>query len=177
MVRSQIYWNWLTDNVQAQVTLLPSLLEFVSNVGPEDSDQLRRSQSNKIAALVVDLATVQLHYARSTRDKAMIQKMIPLMRWLTLNAINVSGYNASLHGNLRKNFSARYNMCTLANFKRTQLIEWPYGNDFYYDIELASRMLSNKGFQSRRPDFDKMFQQELIRVNRNLSLEIGRAHV
>lgn len=169
VVKSQLHWSWVTDSVQAHAGLLPSLITFVSNLSLEDSNPLICSQSNKIAALVIELATVQLHDTRSRRDKAMIQKMIPLMRWSTSNAINVGGYNISLHSNLRKNFSARYDTCTLANFKRTQLFEQPYGEDYYYDVELADKMLSHRG-QSRRPDFDKTFHLELIRVNLNLSL-------
>ena len=170
VVKSQIHWGWVSDSIQTDANLLPSLIKFVSKTSPRDSDALVQSQSNKIAALVVDMATAQLHYARSRRDKAMIQRTVPLMRWLTSNAINVNGYNVSLHSNLRKNFSARYNTCTLSNFKHTQLLEQSYGDDFYYDTELARKMLSHRGIQSRRPDFDKTFLQELIRVNLNLSL-------
>ena len=170
VVRSQMHWSWVTDSVQTHPQLFSSLISFVSNLRPEVSNTSVQSKSNKIAALVLELATVQLHYARSRRDKAMIQKMIPLMRWSTANAINVGGYNVSLHSNLRKNFSARYETCKLENFKRTRLLRQPYGEDYYYDIDIAEKMLSHRGVQPRRPDFDKIFHQELIRVNLNLSL-------
>lgn len=170
VVKSQMHWSWVTDSVQTHSDLFHSLISFMNNMSSEDSHSPVQSQSNKITALMIELATVQLHYARSRRDKAMIQKMIPLMRWSTANAIKVDGYNVSLHSNLRKNFSAQYDTSTLANFKRTQLFERPYGENFYYDIELAEKMLSHRGVQSRRPDFDKTFQQELVRVNVNLSL-------
>ena len=170
VVKSQMHWSWVTDSVQTQSQLFPSLISFVSKLSSEDGNTSVQSKSNKIAALVLELATVQLHYARSRRDKAMIQKMIPLMRWSTSNAINVGGYNVSLHSNLRKNFSARYETCKLDNFKRTRLLRRPYGEDYYYDIDLAEKMLSHRGVQSRRPDFDKTFHRELIRVNLNLSL-------
>jgi nuclear pore complex protein Nup188 len=170
VVKSQRHWSWVTDSVQTHPELFRSLITFMNNMSSEDSHSPVQSQSNKIAALIVELATVQLHFARSKRDTAMIQKMIPLMRWATNNAINVDDYNVSLHSNLRKNFSARYDTATLANFKRTQLLERPYGEDFYYNIDLAERVLSHRGVDTRRPDFDKTFRQELVRVNVNLSL-------
>jgi nuclear pore complex protein Nup188 len=170
VVKSQTYWNWVIDSIQAHPTLLPNLITFVSNMKLNDSNQLVQSQYNAIASLVVELATVQLHYARSRGDKAKVQRMIPLMGWLTSNAISVNGYNISLHSNLSKNFSARYEACTLANFKRTQLFERPYGSEYFYDLDLAGKMLSHGSSQSRRPDFDKTFHQEIIRVNLNLSL-------
>lgn len=170
VVKSQTHWNWVIDSIHTHATLLPNLVTFVSNMNLKDSNQLVQSQYNNIAALVVELAAVQLHYAWSRRDKAMIHKMIPLMRWLTSHAISVDGYNASLHSNLRKNFSARYEVCTLTNFKRTQLLERPYGGEYFYDFALAGKMLSHRSTQSRRPDFDKTFLPEIIRVNLNLSL-------
>lgn len=94
--------------------------------------------------------------------------LIPLITWFANNAVEVSGYNASLHANLRKNFEMKYAGCKLLDFKRTSLEPRLLGRDYYYDMNLGEKLLSYDfaWIGSRNQGFAEEFE----RANLNLSL-------
>src|SRR5256885_6699555 len=96
--------------------------------------------------------------------------MIPLVQWLSNNAVDVSGYNSSLHGNLQKNFAAKY-PCKLSDIKRTALMPTEYGDEYFYDVHLGTKLLgSDPSWQGHGRYKDQGFLAELKRANLNISL-------
>jgi nuclear pore complex protein Nup188 len=168
--RAQENWAWTTNQLHSQPEFFSAIADYVGNLESAESGTLRQCWDNKIASLIADLATVYLHYAKAMRDTSVIKKMIPLINWLSNNATDVSGYNSSLHGNLRKNFAARY-QCSLSNFKRTTLVPTTYGDEYFYDVELATKLLGfDPSWMGRGRTHNQGFLSEVRRANLNMSL-------
>ena len=168
--RAQENWAWTTNHLHSHPEFFSAVTHYVANRETAESGTLDQCYDNKIASLTADIATVYLHYAKAIRDASVIKKMIPVIRWLSNNAIDVSGYNSSLHGNLQKNFATRYS-CSLSKFKRTVLIPVAYGDEYFYDIELGTKILkSDPSWAGRGKSQDQGFLAEFRRANLNLSL-------
>src|SRR2546429_4878247 len=132
-----LFRSWTTNHLHSHSEFFSAITNYIGNRKTAESESLAQCYDNKIASLVADLATIYLHYAKAVRDASIIKKMIPMVHWLSNNAIDVSGYNSSLHGNLQKNFAARY-PCSGFNFKRTMLTPAAYGDGYFYDLDIST---------------------------------------
>jgi nuclear pore complex protein Nup188 len=168
--RAQENWAWTTNHLHSHPEFFSAITNYVGNRMTAESGTLDQCYDNKIASLIADLATVYLHFAKATRDPSIIKKMIPMINWLSNNAIDISGYNSSLHGNLQKNFAARY-PCSLSNFKRTALAPAAYGDGYFYDVDLGTKLLVfDPSWTGRGRSQDQGFLAEFRRANLNMSL-------
>ena len=99
---------------------------------------------------------------------AFFKTMIPLVSWFSENAVQVEGYNASLHSNLRKNFEEKYPGCKLSDIKKTSLERPELGGSYFFDVELGSKLFGyHFGWTSGGKGG---FAEEVRRANLNLSL-------
>jgi nuclear pore complex protein Nup188 len=170
ITRAQENWAWTTNHLHSHPEFFSAITNYIGNRKTAESESLTQCYDNKIASLIADLATVYLHYAKAVRDASVIKKMIPMIDWLSNNAIDVSGYNSSLHGNLQKNFAARY-LCSVSNFKRTTLIPPTYGDGYFYDLDISTELLgSDPSWVGRGGSQDHGFLAEFRRANLNMSL-------
>jgi len=167
--RAQENWSWATGSLQSHPDFFASIMSYVGKLNVKQGSTLDRCYQHKIAAIVAELSIVYLHYARSKRDYSIIQKMLPAFKWYATNAVENSTYNSSLHANLRKNFKARYPNCDVLNLKKTAFSSPKYGEAFFYDIQIAAKMLSYTPSwtgTARNPGFAHEFKL----ANLNLSL-------
>jgi nuclear pore complex protein Nup188 len=170
ITRAQENWAWTTNHLHSHPEFFSAITNYIGNRKTAESESLTQCYDNKIASLIADLATVYLHYAKAVRDASVIKKMIPMIDWLSNNAIDASGYNSSLHGNLQKNFAARY-LCSVSNFKRTTLIPPTYGDGYFYDLDISTELLgSDPSWAGRGGSQDHGFLAEFRRANLNMSL-------
>lgn len=166
--QSQEHWSWATPQLGSHPKFFSSLVNYVAHLkltGQPASTQICLTQ---IAATTADLCAIYLHTAKEARDKSFFRLLIPLVSWYAENAVDVSGYNASLHSNLRKNLEMKYSGCKLQNFKRTALESPPLGRNYYYDMCLSAKLLSfDFAWKGKR---NQGFADEFERANLNLSL-------
>jgi nuclear pore complex protein Nup188 len=168
--RAQENWASTTNHLHSHPKFFSAIANYVSNRKTTEGGTLDQCYDNKIASLIANLATIYLHYAKAARDASIIKKMIPIINWFSNNAVDVSGYNSSLHGNLQKNFTARY-PCRLSNFKRTALTPAAYGDGYFYDVDLGTKLLkSDLSWVGRDRNQDQGFLAEFKRANLNMSL-------
>ena len=168
--KAQETWAWTTAHLHNHAQFFSAIASYVGNRNTAESEALDQCYDNKIASLAADLATIYLHYAKVNRDASIIKKMIPMINWLSHNAVDVSGYNSSLHGNLQKNFAAKF-PCSLSNFKRTALMRVTYGDEYFYDIDLGTKLLeSDPSWAGPSRSQGQGFLAELRRANLNMSL-------
>jgi nuclear pore complex protein Nup188 len=168
VVRAQENWSWATSSLQSHPDFFAGIMSYAGKLSVTQ-DTKSQCYQYKIAALVADLSIVYLHYARSNRDYSIIKKMLPAFKWYTANAVENTTYNRSLHANLRKNFTAKYPQCDVLNFKKTAFSSPKYGETFFYDVEIAAKMLSFDSSwtgTARSPGFAHEFKL----ANINLSL-------
>ncbi|KAJ5161616.1 hypothetical protein N7492_007008 [Penicillium capsulatum] len=165
--RAQENWPWVTPKLKSHPMFLTGIVNYVSKLQMPSSvpDQIFLT---RIAAVVADICAVYLHSAKEANDWGFFKTLIPLVQWYAKDAVEVSGYNASLHANLKQNFEEKYKGCSLLDFKKTSLETRAPGKNYCYDLDLGHKLLSfdfswsgNKG---------QGYSGEFERANLNLSL-------
>ncbi|KAG2415233.1 hypothetical protein HFD88_006424 [Aspergillus terreus] len=166
--QAQEHWPWATPELRKHPQFFPSLVNYVSKLKISSLSVVDQIFTTRIAAVIADLCTVYLHSAKEMQDRTFFKSLIPLVSWYAKEAVEVPGYNASLHTNLKKNFEMRYAGCKLVDFKRTSLQPRCLGSEYCYDIHLGKQLLSyDFAWVGTR---NQGFAQEFERANLNLSL-------
>ncbi|KAL4879416.1 nucleoporin subcomplex protein binding to Pom34-domain-containing protein [Aspergillus karnatakaensis] len=165
---AQEHWPWATPELRKHSNFFTSLVNYVSKLDLSSLSQRDQIFATRISAVVADLCAVYLHSAKETQDKDFYKSLFPLVTWYSKDAVDVSGYNASLHSNLKRNFESRYPGCKLDDFRRTSLQVRNLGQKYYHDIELGKKLLSYHFAWTGSKD--QGFAKEFERANLNLSL-------
>ncbi|CEL05585.1 hypothetical protein ASPCAL06703 [Aspergillus calidoustus] len=166
---AQEHWPWATPELRKHATFFNSLVNYVSKLDLSSLSSDDQIFATRIAAVVADLCAVYLHSAKESHDRNFYKTLFPLVSWYAKDAVDVPGYNASLHANLKRNFEARYSGCKLDDFKRTSLQPRSLGSEYYYDVYLGEKMLSYD-FAWAGKSRNRGFAAEFERANLNLSL-------
>lgn len=168
VARAQENWSWATPELRKHTNFFPNIFSYVANLQMNRCSLLDQCYNTRIAALVADLCAVYLHTAKEARDWSFFKTLIPSVSWYSKNAVEVSGYNASLHANLNKNFEMKYPGLSLLDFKRTTLEPRQLGHGYFYDTTLGSKLLGyDFAWNGSR---NQGFGEEFERANLNLSL-------
>ena len=165
------YWPWVTGEILQHATFTSTILEYLgrqdkaTNDGTSDNSKANRI---KITSLILNILAMCVDHANQNGDQVLAKKLLPQISNLMKRAVAIPDYNSSLHSNLRRNFETQFTGCTLSNFKRTKLERPLLGEDFYYDMHLATKMLShNPAWSGKR---EQGFVKEFARANINLSV-------
>lgn len=165
---AQESWPWATPELKKHPHFFNSIVNYVSKLKITSLPLMHQIFATRIAAVVADICTVYLHSAKEMHDRSFIKTLIPLVSWYAKGAVEISGYNGSLHANLKKNFEMRYPGCKLAGFKRSSLEARTLGRGYYYDLHLGEKLLSyDFAWAGNR---NQGFAEEFERANVNLSL-------
>ncbi|OAP57903.1 hypothetical protein AYL99_08641 [Fonsecaea erecta] len=170
-LEAQQNWSWVTKDLTSSDEFFSTIVLFVTSFDSKHHSEIDVAQQNLIAATITDIATTHLHHAKVSRDFKAVKTFLPLLNWLTSNAIEVSSYNASLHANLRRNFAAKYNGLVVSDIRRTGLTERDYGPNFFYDVQYAGELLANDPYWhgGRGTSSSQSFSAEFRRANVNFS--------
>jgi nuclear pore complex protein Nup188 len=171
---AQNYWPWAMSDLHIkQSDFIQAISEFVSLFPPvsgsASEEQLMRScYQSRMAAYIAEILAMYLYHSRQLGKSAPVDDLLPHITFYTRFAVSVPSYNSSLHGNLKRNFEARYSGCSLQDFKRTRLEIRDFGRDYFYDIKFADKLLnSDQTWTGRKNDG---LAAELAKANVNLSL-------
>ncbi|KAI9753145.1 MAG: 60S ribosomal protein L5 [Chaenotheca gracillima] len=167
------HWSWAVSDLKKHPTFLKSLLSFIEGLktNPRSNDMAQATSDcykTRMAACIAEILAMYFHHSRQMGDISVAKDSLSRMRFYFENAVSVSGYNASLHANLRRNFEEKFPGCTLSNFKRTDLQRRQLGTGYFYDTELANAVLVYEKSWSglRGPGL----AEEVLRANVNLSI-------
>jgi nuclear pore complex protein Nup188 len=171
---AQNYWPWaMSDLHLKQSNFITSISEFVSILPPvagaASEDQLMRGcYQSRMAAYIAEILAMYIYHSRQLGKTAAATDLLPKITYFTRFAVSVPSYNSSLHGNLKRNFEARYSGCSLQDFKHTRLDIREFGREYFYDVTFADKMLnSDQSWTGRKNDG---LAEELVKANVNLSL-------
>ncbi|EED21536.1 nucleoporin (Nup184), putative [Talaromyces stipitatus ATCC 10500] len=165
---SQEHWPWATPQLGNHSSFFSSIVNYVSHLKIESEPVMSQINMIQIAAITANLCAIYLHSAKQAQDRTFVTMLVPLVFWYAQNAVDVAGYNASLHANLKRNFEMKYAGCQLQQLKRTKLEIRPLGKSYYYDLYLADKLLSfDFSWKGKK---DQGFASEFERANLNLSL-------
>ncbi|KAL5339907.1 nucleoporin subcomplex protein binding to Pom34-domain-containing protein [Aspergillus crustosus] len=175
--KAQEHWPWATPELRKHSNFFTSIVKYVSKLELKKLPDQEQIFATRIAAVVADICAVYLHSAKEAQDRDFYKTLFPLVAWYSKDAVEVPGYNASLHSNLKRNFESRYPGCKLDDFRRTSLQVRSLGPGYYYDIELGQKLLSYHFAWTGSKN--QGFAIEFERANLNLSLveaQVGLLH-
>lgn len=167
------YWPWVMSDTQQHQHFLTAISKFIggleSRFSPRGQERsVSDSQYLRMASYIAEILAMYLHHSKDAGDNTFAKSLVSNVSYFTHQAVLVPSYNASLHGNLRQNFEKKFPGCSPSNFKRTLLTRRELGEDFFYDIEIAEKMLGfDPAWSGAR---GQGFAHELGRANINLSV-------
>ena len=169
------YWPWVIDTIGEHPHFIAAVTEFLKvHTSSASPTKARASQAPadymrfQMSSVVLDILAMYVNSTQQAGNAAFAKKLVPTLTSYTEQAVSLPGYNASLHGNLRRNFESKFPGCSLAAFKRTEVNKGPLGRSFYYDLDIAEKMLAfDPAWKGKR---GQGFADEMSRANDNFSL-------
>jgi nuclear pore complex protein Nup188 len=170
---AQNFWPWTVCSSPKYADFVKAISEFVGHFKPiQPSTKLEGAidacYQTRIGAYVAEVLAMHLFHARQTGMPSPVHDLLPNLSYFTRFAVGVPSYNNSLHALLKQNFESRYPGCTLRDLKRTTLKRHYYGKEYFYDLQLANKMLSMSEAWTGRSD--NGLRAELANANVNLSV-------
>lgn len=168
------YWQWTVFASQEDNSCLNELRAYVRALKPTSvtakHDVSRACDEARIAAYIAEAFAMHLYHLRKTgREKEFARELAADLDYYLREGVTVSGYNGSLHANFSKNFSKQYPTFKLESFQRTLLLPRELGQQYYYALDLADKMLIfDPGWIGPRER--NGFRDEMEAANLNLSL-------
>ena len=170
------FWPWVLGTIEKHSNFLKSISEYAAHIGLMTATSREKSHktsadynSLQVASLVADILSMYTHYTQQIGKQKFAKMLVPHLTYLINNAISIPSYNASLHGNLRRNFESKFPGCDLNEFKHTTLTDVSLGESFYFDLGLANEVLSYDPAWTGSKG-DNGFSGEFKRANFNLSV-------
>lgn len=170
---AQNYWPWTVFTLQKETSYVEGLKSYVTNLKSASivakSNAVQASREARIAAYVAEIFAMQLYHLRHLGNaESLAKSLVNDLDYYLRDGVEVAGYNKSLHANFAKNFAHKYYGTSIDNFKRTILEPRELGTEYYYDLDLANRMLEfDPGWLGRK---NNGFKNEMELSNANLSL-------
>ncbi|KAI9823239.1 MAG: hypothetical protein M1819_001374 [Sarea resinae] len=167
------YWPWAMTDLHKHPTFLTAILNFVGSLASDrtlhtPSRVVEKCDKTRMASFIAEILAMYMHHSRQMGDISFAKKVATNLTYFTDNAVTVPGYNTSLHANLRRNFEMKFPGCSLLSFKRTLLQRKQFGREYFYDLELAGKMLSfDRAWTGPK---NQGFAEEVARANVNLSV-------
>ena len=169
------FWPWVVTTIAQHPHFMKALSEFGAHIGSIAANTRSKAyrassdyNSPQVLSFVADVLTLYSNYKQQTNDLKFHKWIVPHLTYLIKNAISPPSYNASLHANLSRNFKAKFFGCSLDDFKKTSLSRTQLGDFFFYDLELANKMLAfEPAWVGKKEDG---FAEEVRKANLNLSV-------
>ncbi|KAI4141166.1 MAG: hypothetical protein L6R39_005486, partial [Caloplaca ligustica] len=168
-------WPWILSSVEQHPQFLTAVTEYIGQVETMSNTTQNRWKDAgmeyyrvQISSFITELLAMYTRYTRQNGNTAYAKDLLPNLEYTSATATVSPAFNSSLHSNLRQNFEARFENCTLAFFKRTAIQTPLLGDSFYYNLDVAGQMLRLDSSWSGRDQ--KGFAAELARANVNLSV-------
>ncbi|CAD6584132.1 MAG: hypothetical protein ASARMPREDX12_001537 [Alectoria sarmentosa] len=169
------FWPWALTTIAQHPHFLKAISEFGANIGSMTVNTRSKAyrtpsdyNSPQMLSCVADILTMYSNYKQQMNDQKFHKWIVPHLTYLVKNAISPPSYSASLHANLHRNFKSKFFGCSLEDFKKTSLNRTQLGDSFFYDLELANKMLTYDPAWAGKKDDG--FAEEVRRANCDLSV-------
>lgn len=170
---AQNYWPWAMKDVSKKSDFITPLSDYINSLEPllasaSGERSVEGAYQARIAAYIAEILAMHLYHSRQLGNLAPVKDILSKLKYFTSCAVAAPTYNASLHGNLKRNLEARYPGCNLQDFKRTRLETRTLGQEYFYNLDLANKMLwFHQAWTGTKGDG---MSQELVKANINLSV-------
>ncbi len=164
-------WTSKFDNSDFIRSILDNF-DYICNFDePNPSDPITEDETIEIsykyyiAAKTAEICALQLHKGLNSSE------VKPILSFLMNNGgkllalsrkfLNITGYRASLHANLHRNFENQWKGFNLIQFSRTSLFKKEYNHGFVYDLGLMNHVFESD------PNWED-YREEIREANLNL---------
>lgn len=169
------FWPWVLTTIAQHPHFMKAISEFGAHIGSMTANTRSKAvrassdyNSPQMLSFVADILTMYSNYKQQMNDQKFHKWIVPHLTYLIKNAISPPSYSASLHANLDRNFRSKFFGCSLEDFKRTSLNRTQLGDSFFYDLELANKMLAYEPAWLGKKN--EGFAEEVKRANLDLSV-------
>ncbi|KAK3673450.1 hypothetical protein LTR78_006684 [Recurvomyces mirabilis] len=179
---AQNLWPWATVTVRSHPDFMTKTLKWLDEIVPPtpaassrpgagNNEEVSASEY-QAATYLCDILAVGLHAGLETGDRSVLKALVPRLGFLTRSGVGVDAYNRSLHRNLAENLGRKFGGVQLAAFARSGANKGQHGRGYFYDLELADRVLgySALAWEGNEDVRAQGFAPEVVRANMNLSL-------
>jgi nuclear pore complex protein Nup188 len=153
-----------TDFIKYITKLAGSLRPLQPTLAAKE-DASMPSYQTKVAAYIAEILAMHLFHLRQLGQPSPSNSLLDSLNYFSRFAVSPPNYNSSLHANLTRNFESQYG-CKLLDFQKSSLDTPELGQDYFYDLALADKLLSFDQAWQRRGGF----RAEVAIANINLSL-------
>lgn len=166
------FWPWATYDSPKHPGFIKSITEFIGKFKPPQlphtsiEDSMDSTYQTRVAAYIAEILAMNLFHSRQMGVSAISKELIDNLSYFIRFAVAVPSYNSSLHANLKRNFELQYSGCKLRDFQSSGLKPRQLGQDYFYDLTLADKMLSYDQAWKRSDGL----ASEVATANVNLSL-------
>ena len=169
------FWPSALTIIEGQISFLRTISEYaarISTLANPDRDAPHKITFDynrlRMAAHIADILAMYTRRTQQVGNLKFPKMLIPHLIHLCKNVITMPSYNRSLHTNLRQNFATKFEGCSLTDFKRTRITPATLGNSYFYDFELANKILAYEpAWVGKR---NQGFAEEFRKANLNLSV-------
>ncbi|KAF4554989.1 Nucleoporin NUP188-like protein [Elsinoe fawcettii] len=170
---AQSHWEWISSTIAAHDGFISSITDWSAKLTPNSRQTdteacIRNANENAMASFIAEILARYIHNIKDGSEQEKVKQLIPKLSYLRDSTTQVDGYNHSLHKNLSKNFEQKFPGLALDSFKRANLNPADLGRDYYYDLELAEKVLGST--PSWRSTKGQGFVDEVARANVNFAL-------
>ena len=168
-------WPWVVTRIEEHsdfLTAITGFVQFPDLVLPYSNNSSNAISNDyfklHMSSYILDILGIYIHHSQLPSNLSFAKKLLPSLFPLVKIATAVPAYNASLHANLRRNFESKYMGTSIMQLKRTSWNQPPLGRSFYYDLDLATKLLKfDPAWIGRH---NQGFAEEMARANVNLSV-------
>ena len=162
-------WPWATLSVWSHDGFIRFITEYHRKLTQKrTSNPINDCYEAHTTATIANVLTSYLHHIRTTQDRTAFSKLRGAIEYYAECGKSRLGYNDSLHANLKDNVKRIFPRCEISKFKKTASASFEYGEDFYYDVTFATKVLGfSRAWKGTR---GQGLESEFRRANINLSL-------
>lgn len=167
---AQNFWPWTVCNSPLYPGFIKCIAEYAGNLKPIQKHELsiESCYETRIAGHIAEILAMNLFHSRQVGTPSPLNDLKNNLSYFARFAVAVPNYSVSLHASLKQNIQSKFPGCTLQDLKRTTLEPRQIGKDFFYDLQLADKMLRHSSAWGGREV--KGYRDGVERANLNLSL-------
>ena len=166
------YSNWKLGAFTSREELTEALITFIKDANTANSQvqdpaesRLEWSFQNAIADKSLLILAIQLYKSGSSAIQKFVDyaKNEDTLAQVSKVFLNVKGFRSSLHGNLVRNFAAKWPaLGGIKRFSKSRVLPLTFGTSYLYDLEILDRVLGDQNAWTG-------YRKEVINANLNYS--------
>lgn len=161
-------WPWAVGEVKRYSSFITGIIEYLEKIKRDNKESRERIYiKNTFSGKVTEVLAMYLHSTQQIGDTKPAKELLPKLNYLWNFGAVDPPYTPSLHVNLAKNLEQKCSGLKLSSLKQTLLFPREYGVNYFYDIDLAQKVLkANETGKSSTSNF----VEDIKRANEELSV-------